>query len=251
MTPNTPASAPRSRRDRPAKPPLTRQGIIDAALAIMRSDGLDRVTMRRIAAELDTGHASLYVYVRDTEDVHAQILDALLASVTEDGTGGWRERLKALLTSYGKVLRDHPEMARMALSTQPTGPNFIGIVEQILALLREGGADDRAAAWGLDLLLLLLTASAVEHDAEVTPAQEADRLSDMTDRAGQLDPRKYPNITELQQHLLSGPGPARADWGLDVLLDGLLARSSANHQTQQTASDQGATRRSDREPLNG
>src|SRR4051812_26178915 len=49
MTPNPLASGPRSRRDRPAKPPLTRQGIIDAALGIMRSEGLDRVTMRRIA----------------------------------------------------------------------------------------------------------------------------------------------------------------------------------------------------------
>jgi AcrR family transcriptional regulator len=244
MTPNTPASAPRSRRDRPAKPPLTRQGIIDAALGIMRSEGLDRVTMRRIAAVLDTGHASLYVYVRDTEDVHAQILDALLASVTLDGTGGWRERLKALVTSYGEVLRNHPEMARMALSTQPDGPNFIGVVEQILALLREGGADDRAAAWGVDLLLLLPTAMAVEHNVEVHPAQEDDRLSDITDRVGHLDPQRYPNITGLRHELVSGRGPVRSDWGLDVLLDGILARSAATRPTRPTPADRGRRKHS-------
>ena len=54
--------APVSRRDRPAKPPLSREGVIAVSLRIMRDEGLEKVTMRRIAAELDTGPASLYVY---------------------------------------------------------------------------------------------------------------------------------------------------------------------------------------------
>jgi len=203
----------------------------------MRRDGLDRVTMRRIAAELDTGHASLYVYVRDTEDVHAQILDALLAAVTVDGSGDWRVRLKSLVTGYGEVLSDYPEMARMALSTQPDGPNFTGIVEQLLALLREGGADDRAAAWAVDLLLLLPTARAVEHNVEVSPTRERDRLSGMADRIGHLDPRQYPTIVELRQELVSGDGPQRSDWALDVLLDGILARSAAHRPGSDTSND--------------
>jgi AcrR family transcriptional regulator len=219
---------PRSRRDRPAKPPLTRQGIIDAALGILFEDGLAKVTMRRIAATLDTGHASLYVYVRDTEDLHAQVLDALLASVALDGIGDWRDRLKALLTSYGGVLRNHPEMARMALSTQPNGPHYAAIVEQVLALLREGGADDHAAAWGVDLLLLVPTAIAVEHNVEVSPKREAERLSDMAARLGDVDPQRHPNIARVGQQLISGDGPTRSDWALNVLLDGILARSTAN-----------------------
>ena len=47
----------------------------------MAKDGLSKVTMRRVAATLDTGAASLYVCVRNTEDLHAQILDVLLDSV--------------------------------------------------------------------------------------------------------------------------------------------------------------------------
>jgi AcrR family transcriptional regulator len=219
---------PRSRRDRPAKPPLTRQGIIEAALGILFREGLAKVTMRRIAATLDTGHASLYVYVRDTEDLHAQILDALLVSVALDGIGDWRERLKALLSSYGQVLRNHPEMARMALSTQPNGPHYVAIVEQVLALLREGGAEDHAAAWGVDLLLLVPTAIAVEHNVEVSPKREAERLSDMATRLGEVDPRQHPNIARVGPELVSGDGPSRSDWALNVLLDGILARSTAN-----------------------
>ena len=87
---------PRSRRERPAKPALTRAGIIDAALAILHDEGLSKVTMRRIAQELDTGPASLYVYVRNTADLHVQILDALLSTVTSPDIleGTWRDKVK-------------------------------------------------------------------------------------------------------------------------------------------------------------
>ena len=61
MSSDESARAKRSRRERPAKQALTRQGIIDAAFVIMGEEGLGRVTMRRIAQALDTGPASLYV----------------------------------------------------------------------------------------------------------------------------------------------------------------------------------------------
>jgi AcrR family transcriptional regulator len=228
MTPQTPRSVSPSRRERPAKPALTRQRIIDAALGIMSEEGLAKVTMRRIAGVLDTGHASLYVYVRDTEDLHAQILDAMLAEVEIPRSGSWRDRLKDLLAGYGRVLRSHPELARMALSTQPNGPHFTAIVEQVLALLTEGGADDHSAAWGVDVLLLLPTALAVEHSVEVSPKREATRISDMETRIQAADPEKYPNIARLGADLTSGAGSARARWVLDVVLDGILARTAAN-----------------------
>ena len=44
----------------------------------MRAEGLEHVTMRRLAAELDTGPASLYVYVRNTAELHAAMLEGLL-----------------------------------------------------------------------------------------------------------------------------------------------------------------------------
>src|ERR1700761_7653265 len=79
MIKSVPPAPPPNRRERPAKPALTRDGIVAAALLVLRAEGLGKVTMRRVAQQLDTGHASLYVYVRDTADLHAQVLDALLA----------------------------------------------------------------------------------------------------------------------------------------------------------------------------
>jgi AcrR family transcriptional regulator len=217
-------TSPRSRRERPAKPALTRPGIIDAALAILRRDGLHRVTMRSIASALDTGPASLYVYVRNTEDLHAQILDALLAPVpaTAVGAGPWRDRLKAVLNEYGRVLFQHPEMARMALSTQPSGPNYLAMVDAVLGLLREGGVGDHQAAWGVDLLLLLMTAEAAEHTAR-GPAQVMADQSALALQIAAADPGRYPHIARLGDSLLSGTGEGRLDWALDVLLAGVRA----------------------------
>ena len=226
MTSTKKAAVPASRRERPAKQALSRQGIIAAALTILRDEGLEKVTMRRIAAALDTGAAALYVYIRDTEDLHAQILDALLGSVSAAAVkrrkGTWRERLKALLTSYSLVLFDHPEMARMAMSTQPSGPNYLSLVDTILGLLREGGVADREAAWGVDLLLLHATAIAAERSNRRASSRAAEEFSAMAAAISTVDAARYPNIARLGGELLSGKGPDRSEWALDVCLGGFL-----------------------------
>lgn len=226
MTPEKPA--PVSRRERPAKPALTRQGIIDAALAILRDEGLGKVTMRRIAAALDTGPASLYVYVRNTGDLHAQILDSLLGpvKVPVPGVGTWRDRVKALLVSYGEVLFRHPEIARMAMSTQPSGPNYLALADALLGLLDEGGVSGKEAAWAMDLLLLYPTAVAVEHSSPKSATQEADEFSALAAKIATADPARHPHLARLGDTLVSGDGPSRTDWALDVILDGVLAAAS-------------------------
>jgi AcrR family transcriptional regulator len=228
MSPTDSTPEPRSRRERPAKPALTRQGIIEAAMVILREEGLDKVTMRRVAAALDTGHGSLYVYVRNTEDLHAQILDVLLGEViaAPAGTGAWRERLKELLTGYGDLLARYPGIARMAMSTQPSGPTYLALVERVLALLHEGGAADGAAAWGVDLLLLYPTAIAVEHGNPKVSALKAEVLSDLATRLVNIDAASYPHIARLGAVLVGGDGRARADWAYDALLNGILAAGS-------------------------
>lgn len=225
MDPIESAPAHRSRRERPAKPALTRQGIIDAALVILRDEGLHKITMRRIASALDTGPASLYVYVRNTEDLHAQILDALLSPVASAAAEGgtWRDRLKAVLLSYRDILFGHPEIARMALSTHPSGPNYMALVDTVLALLLEGGASDRAAAWGVDLLLLYPTAIAVEHSGPTSFSEKDDEFSELATKVAAADADRYPQMAKLGAELMAGDGSARFDWALDVLLDGILA----------------------------
>src|SRR5450432_2494332 len=145
-----------SRRERPAKPALTREGIVAVAVEVMQAEGLDRVTMRRLAQELDTGAASLYVYVRNTAELHAAMLEELLGRVDLSpvaAVGDWQERLVAVLWSYTVILFEQPGLAQSALVTRPNGPAYLGLADGVLALLEAGGIPVDRAAWAVDLLL--------------------------------------------------------------------------------------------------
>lgn len=212
-----------NRRERPAKPALTREGIVATAAALMRAEGVERVTMRRLAKELDTGPASLYVYVKDTEELHAAVLDELLADLDFGGAGDWRERLWAVLESYRSVLYANPGLARVALVTRLSGRHYLALVEAVLALLGEGGMAPGQAAWAVDVLLLTATATAVEHGTRRDKPGAAREHEVMTGSLAAVSPETHPHIAALAGDLVSGPGPARARWAFDVLLNGALA----------------------------
>ena len=98
-----PAHRPRSTRDRPAKPPLSEDAVVDAALALLKAEGLDSVTMRRVAAALDTGPASLYVYVSGREGLIQAMRDRVLRTVGLEAPDPerWRAQVHALLRAIG------------------------------------------------------------------------------------------------------------------------------------------------------
>ena len=210
----------RSRRERPAKPALTREGIVAASVDLVRSEGLKRVTMRRLADALDTAAASLYVYVRNTAELHAAVLDELLGEVDltpVHATGEWQDRLADVLRSYMRVLFTHPGLAASALVARPSGPNYLSLVEALLELLAEGDVPDGQASWGIDLLLLTATANAAEH---AVPRSEED-WDALTVALRAATPDTYPRIAALGEDLLSGPPPARLSWGLRMLINGI------------------------------
>lgn len=235
-----------SRRERPAKPALTCEGIVAAAVGVLRSEGLEKVTLRRLAAELDTGPASLYVYFRNVADLHAAVLDDLLGTVDlgPAGAGGqWRDRLRAVLSSYVGVLMRYPSLARSALLTRPSGHCYLDLVEALVTLLREGGVEAGRAAWAVDLLLQFATATGAEQATRrENPDDDAewDALAAAIEHA---DPQRYPQIHELGPQLLSGPGVTRTWWGLSVLLNGILATprpSPAPARSPETTASEGA-----------
>ncbi|MFI6166630.1 TetR/AcrR family transcriptional regulator [Nocardia sp. NPDC051052] len=215
---------PRSRRERPAKPALTRPGIIETAVRLMRAEGLERVTMRRLAAELDTGPASLYVYVRNTAELHAAVLDDMLAAVDlapVNASGDWQSRLVRVLTSYTMVVYDNPGLAQSALVARPSGPGYLNLLEAILALLSEGGVPDDRAAWLCDVLLLFATANAAEHATRDRDTAERDTDA-LVAAVRNASTETHPRIATLGDDLLSGPGSDRLDWGFHLLINGAV-----------------------------
>ncbi|WP_316767640.1 TetR/AcrR family transcriptional regulator [Streptomyces sasae] len=211
-------TTPRSRRERPAKPALTREGIVTAALEVLRAEGLQKVTMRRLAQELDTGPASLYVYVRNTDELHAAVLDELLGTVGPVPTeGDWRERLERVLIGYTRMLLEYPSLARSALTTWPSGPHYLNLIETLLGLLHEGGVPRDRAAWGVDLLLQRATATAAEHAG----GGSQEDWNSLGRALGEVSEHTHPHIAAASGLLLAGAPEARASWAFQALISGI------------------------------
>lgn len=214
-------ATPRSRRERPAKPALSREGIVAVAVGIMRAEGLRKVTMRRLAQELDTGAASLYVYVSNTAELHAAVLDELLGTLEPPAKGPWRERLEVLLTSYTEALFAHPGLARSALVARPSGPNYLHLIDTLLGLLDEGGVPAGQAAWGVDMLLQYATATAAEHAARDQAIDAQDDWDALSRAVHGASTDSYPHLAAVGGRLLSGAPEERMSWGIRTLINGI------------------------------
>ena len=224
---------PVSRRGRPAKAPLSRESIVAAGLRVLDSEGLAAMTMRRVARELDTGAASLYVYVDNRDDLLAAMVDSELAAVVYPTTGDWRDRITALVTSQIAALTRHRGLAVAALGAIPDSPNASLVGEYLLTAVLESGVDQRTAAWAVDLIVLWTSATAAEQTINdqrgADGLLEADYVQRIKEYYDALDPTLHPSTRAMRDLLLSGSDAERAAWGLSVILNGILATPAPNN----------------------
>ncbi|AGL15745.1 TetR family transcriptional regulator [Actinoplanes sp. N902-109] len=200
--------------------------MVGTAVDIMRAEGLERVTMRRLAAELDTGPASLYVYVRNTAELHGAILDELLAGLdhpSDFAEQGWRDRLIALLTAYTITLYRYPSLARSVLTLRPSGPHYLRLIDSMLGLLHAGGVPLKQAAWGIDILLQQATSSAAEHGSRDQALESAEEEEELREAMAAASAEAFPHIDRARDELFSGTGEERMRWAFDTIIDGLRA----------------------------
>jgi AcrR family transcriptional regulator len=169
---------PVSRRGGPVRPALGRAAIVEAALALAGRQGLDAVSMRRVAEELDTGASALYVYVRNRDDLLEAMFDHAMAAVATAALpgGDWRERLTGLLLESIATASGHGGLARIALTTVPSGPNAVAVTERVRHLLAEGGLSEATIPAALDLLGLFVTGAALDRVPVGAPEQHRERL---------------------------------------------------------------------------
>ena len=222
----------RSTRDRPAKAPLSEDAVVDAALAILKSDGLEAVTMRRVAAALDTGAASLYVYVSGREGLLQAMLDRVTATIELEAPdpSRWRAQLHSLLQRMHQALVAHPGIAAMTLADPPTTEAVLRLTENLLGILLAGGLDPQDAAWACDIFVSLVTAAASEDDVRRPRGRSDDDRREQVDElyktfAG-LPPDRFPLIAAHAAQMVAGDGDERFRFAVDVVIDGVVARSA-------------------------
>jgi AcrR family transcriptional regulator len=225
-----PTGRPRSTRDRPAKAPLSEDVIVDAALTILKSDGLEAVTMRRVAAALDTGAASLYVYVSGRESLLHAMLDRVTATIELEvpDPSRWRAQLHSLLQRFRQALVAHPGIAAMTLADSPTTEAVLLLTENLLGILLAGELDPQDAAWACDIFVLLVTGAAREDDVRRASGHSDDReqVSELYKTFAGLPPGRFPSLAAHAAQMVAGDGDERFHFAIDVVIDGVVARAA-------------------------
>jgi AcrR family transcriptional regulator len=122
------------------KPGLTLERIVAAAVAIADAEGLDAVSMNRVARELRTGAMSLYRYVESKQELLALMIDAALGEVPPTPpSDDWRARLEHWARATVRGMRAHPWAANAPIAGPPLAPHAVAWFEDALAALRGTG----------------------------------------------------------------------------------------------------------------
>jgi AcrR family transcriptional regulator len=214
--------------ERAAKAPLTRAQIVQTGLRMVQAEGIDAVSMRRIAAEFDTGPSSLYAHVTNKDELLQLMFDEMcaLVPIPEIKPGEWKEQVKGLARASHQVMIEHNDLARAALATIPSGPNALRVSEAMFTMLLDGGVPAKVAGWVLDRLFLYITADAYEYSIWGAQMREnatfITQLSeDLVAYFEQLPAETYPNLQKHGRAMVGGGPESRFEFGLDMLIDGL------------------------------
>jgi len=217
------ASAPRRSR----KAPITVDRILDTAFRLIEADGFDALTMRRVAAELQTGPASLYAHVRNKAELDDLLIGALCARVklpTPDPVR-WQAQLIEICAQLRDQFLHYPGISRAALAAAPNSLDTLRINEGMLAILLAGGVSTQSAAWTVDAVYLYVSAYSLEASMRqnVGPAANgrAPDRDEMAARLSMLPPDRFPNTVAYARELTSGDGHDRFDFTLELLLRGV------------------------------
>ena len=224
MTPSIWMRPERAAVGRPAQ--HSRAKITAVALDIADREGLDAVSMRRVASEIGTGAASLYRYVETREDLLDLLTDATgaeyeLTAPTED----WLADLVALGEQGRVILRRHHWLAGLIMTRSVIGPNGLVLLQHFLTVLERHPAGLAAKMEAFAILNGVTAAFVLQEQAE--SGREARNLAFLQEA---LVSGAYPRLAELiSQSAQSSlePEVAAADRYPDIIariLTGLLGR---------------------------
>jgi AcrR family transcriptional regulator len=209
-----------------ARAGLTRDAVIDAALALADGDGLAAVSMRRVASDLGVEAMSLYNHIADKQDLHTGLADRVWSEVDlARDEPDWRRALHRLCGSTHAALLRHPWFFSLPLAEG--GPTRLAVIEATLAHIAAGGIGADAAFHALHVLdghVYGYTWQALEFAPSASAVPEPDALEQM------LAP--YPHLrAHAQQHFDGAPAGDGFVIGLDLILDGLAAGARTTGST--------------------
>ena len=206
-----------SANNKRSKPPvLTEDQIVDAALSVIRSEGLEALSMRRLSRELGRSAMAAYWYVEDKQQLLNLVAKKMLAEVPlpDADSGTWDERLRQVIADIDAKLREHPGIAEILLQRMVSTDRRL--MNGIFEILISAGLDgpETFLSYAMIHTYLFGRYQVVLHADEIPDQDQVDDLDDAV-------ARQLPHLDHLR-------GRDFFSYGIDTIVDGLQARVDAN-----------------------
>lgn len=213
----------------PRRAPLTRDRVISAAVALADREGVPRLTIRALSAELDVKPMTLYHHVANKEAILDGIVDRVLTEIDAPPTGvDWREAIRLRCISVRAVLAAHPWATPLMETRTSPGPATLDHHEAVLACLRRGGLTVALTAHAYAVLDAFVHGFALQEAG--LPFEGQEQTAGLAEQIlSGIPEHRYPYLTELTREHVLRPGydfGASFTVGLDLLLDGLSAAAA-------------------------
>ena len=220
-------SAPR--RGRGTRAGLEPQTVIAAARRVVAGNGLEALTMRRLAGDLAVAPNAVYSYFPDKAALVDALIDEIVGEVEapDPQSLSWREGLMRLMLETRRVLLANRDFVPLMISRPGRGQNAIGLGEITLQLLMRGGFGDRHAARALRALLVY-TFGFVAVELPRSAQREPDKRHALSQKAFASAAVEFPNMARLAPIMARAPSDAEFRAGISALLAG-LKRDAAGH----------------------
>jgi TetR/AcrR family tetracycline transcriptional repressor len=216
---------------------LSRETVVDGALALTDAEGLDGLTIRRLATHLGVTPMALYWHFKNKDELLNAVADRLwsLIDTDLDQDRPWPERLRALMTAMVDVLRAHPPAASLMLTLQPDAAvSCFDIMEAALGILAEAGYSPAEGAALCQHGLRTATTLAIG-DPGLTPRHTEDEAAEFIRHKRialeTLPLNRYP-------HVVAAAGPlteverseSSIAFGIDLFVAGVEALASRHRE---------------------
>jgi len=206
-----------------ARTPLSRERILNAAVAIADERGVAAVTMREVASALSVEAMSLYNHVSNKESLLDGMVDLVIEEIDlPHGQTDWREAMRRRAVSAREVFERHAWLPLLLDSRQSSGPARLHYYDWVLGVLLEAGFTLDGAASAFSLLDSYIygfgiQASNLSGSDDMTPEERTEVFRAV------IPPEQYPYLNRMTLHAMEiGYDPeADFEFGLTLVLDGL------------------------------
>lgn len=206
---------------------LSKQVVVERGLALADAEGLDALTIRRLATELGVTPMALYWHFRNKEELLAALGDQVWRELATDvdPAAPWHVQMRGLLESLLHVLRSHPCASQLILEGEKQSDAALVAIETVLAVLRRGGFDpEHAAEIARNALwtgLMLVMSEGFKPGLTEAERTEEQRLARV--RLALLPPDRFPRTIEAAEPMSSCDPDIHYELGVDVFIAGVRA----------------------------